>query len=64
MGSFGDEHQHAWHARFAARESKLWGIIAATILLASFALLLSIDASRRAESLQQRLNILEQTARK
>jgi hypothetical protein len=64
MGSFGDGHQHAWQARLAAHESKRWAIVAATILLASCALLFSIDASRRAESLQQRMNTLEKTARK
>jgi hypothetical protein len=64
MGSFGDEHQHARHARPVAPESNRWAIVAAAILLVSCALLFSIDASRRAESLQQRVNTLEQTARK
>jgi hypothetical protein len=55
---------HEQRTRFATRESKRWAIITSGILLATFALLFSIDASRRAASLQQRVDALEQTARK
>jgi hypothetical protein len=51
-------------ARLAARESKRWAALAASILLAAFALLYSIDAGRRADALQQRVDALEARAKK
>jgi hypothetical protein len=60
----GDEPLHEHRARLASRESKRWAVVAASILLAAFALLYSIDASRRAEALQQRLDALEATVKK
>ena len=62
--SFEDDSPHAMRARLASRESKRWAIVVAAILLATFALFFSIDASRRAESLQHRLDALEKTAKK
>lgn len=62
--SFDDGHPPVRRARLAARESKRWAIVAASMLLATFALIFSIDANRRAETLQQRLDTLEQTAKK
>jgi hypothetical protein len=59
LGSLGEDHPRVRRARLAARESKRWAIVVASILLATFALLFSIDASRRADALQQRLDTLE-----
>jgi hypothetical protein len=59
LDSLTDGHRRVHRARIAARESKRWAFVAASILLAAFALLYSIDASRRAEALQQRLDRLE-----
>ncbi len=64
LGSFADDSPHALRARLASRESKRWAIVVAAILLATFALLFSIDATRRAESLQERLDALEKMVRK
>ena len=64
LDSFEDDSPHALRARLASRESRRWAIVVAAILLATFALFFSIDASRRAESLQQRLDALEKTAKK
>jgi hypothetical protein len=64
LDSFADDSPHAMRARLASRESKRWAIVVASILLATFALLFSIDAARRAEALQQRLDALEKTVRK
>ena len=50
--------------RSPARESKQWAVVAASILLATFALIFSLDASRRAESLQQRLDASERSAKR
>lgn len=46
-------------ARLASRESHHWAIIAAAVLMATFALLFALDASHRAETLQQRLDTIE-----
>jgi hypothetical protein len=62
--SIDDDSPHALRARLASRESRRWAIVVAAIMLATFALFFSIDASRRAESLQQRLDALEKTANK
>ncbi|HYG80678.1 MAG TPA: hypothetical protein VD861_09840 [Pyrinomonadaceae bacterium] len=64
LDSSEDGSTHALRARLASRESRRWAIVVAAILLATFALFFSIDASRRAESLQQRLDALEKTAKK
>jgi hypothetical protein len=64
LDSFEDDSTHALRARLASRESRRWAIVVAAILFATFALFFSIDASRRAESLQQRLDALEKTANK
>jgi sensor c-di-GMP phosphodiesterase-like protein len=64
MDSYGEGSQQVQRTRLAAHESKRWAVVAAGLLLATFALFFSIDASRRAESLQQRLDALEQTAKK
>ena len=61
---FDDDHRPGRHAKLGARESKRWAVVAAAILLSAFALLLSIDANRRAESLQQRLDAFEARARR
>jgi hypothetical protein len=63
-GSLDDDHPHVRRAKLAAHESKRWAIVATGILLATFALLFSVDASRRTEALQQRVDALEQTTRK
>ena len=64
LDSFDDDNPRALRARLASRESRRWAIVVTAILLATFALFFSIDASRRAESLQQRLDTLEKRARK
>jgi hypothetical protein len=63
LGSFSDEHPNVRRTKLAARESKRWAVVALALLLATFALLFSIDATRRAESLQQRLDALETTVK-
>lgn len=50
--------------RFGSRESHYWGVIAAAILMATFALLFALDASHRAEVLQERLDAVERTMKK
>jgi hypothetical protein len=64
IDSFEDHSPQAMRARLASRESRRWAIVVASILLATFALFFSIEATRRAESLQQRLDALEKTAKK
>jgi Lon protease-like protein len=65
LNSFADDHrQHERRVKVATRESKRWAVVAMALLLATFALLFSIDATRRAESLQQRLDALETAAKK
>ena len=59
-----DSSPHALRAKLASRERRRWAVVVAAILLATFALFFSIDATRRAESLQQRLDALEKTAKK
>jgi hypothetical protein len=59
-----DESPCPTRPRLSARERKRWAVVAASVLLAAFALLFSIDASRRAEILQQRLDTLETAVRK
>lgn len=61
LDSLDTDLQHVRRAKLATRESNRWALIAAAILLATFSLLFSIDANRRAESLQQRLDALETT---
>ena len=63
LDSFEDDSTHALRARLASRESRRWAIVVASILLATFALFFSIEATRRAESLQQRLDALEKTVK-
>ena len=64
LSPFDNDQQHGRRARLATRESNRWALVAAAILLAIFSLLFSIDANRRAEALQQRLDALETTAGK
>jgi hypothetical protein len=63
LSSLATEHPTVRRTRLAARESKRWAVVALALLLATFALLFSIDATRRAESLQQRLDVLETTVK-
>jgi hypothetical protein len=64
LDSYDDETQHIQRTRLAARESNRWAVVTASILLAAFALLYSIDAGRRADALQHRLDALETTLKK
>ena len=59
-----DHNRRARRDKLVAHESKRWAVLAASILLAAFALLLSIDANQRAESLQKRVDALETRSRK
>jgi hypothetical protein len=54
-----DRSEAKRRARLVSRESHHWAIIAAAILMATFALLFALDASHRAETLQQRLDAIE-----
>lgn len=62
--SFSDGRERVWSAGVNRRESRRWKAVAAGVILATFALLFSIEAGRRAEFLEQRVNALEQTAKK
>jgi hypothetical protein len=62
--SFKDGRGHVRSAGVAERDSRRWKAVAAGVILATFALLFSIEAGRRAEFLEQRVNALEQTAKK
>jgi len=63
IASADDERQTARRSNIAAREINRW-IVAIAILIASFALLFALDANRRADSLQHRLDALESQAKK
>jgi hypothetical protein len=41
------------------RDGQRWAIITAAVLLAAFAMMFALDATKRAESLQQRLDAVE-----
>ncbi|MCA1849931.1 MAG: hypothetical protein LC672_02465 [Acidobacteria bacterium] len=47
--------------RLASRESRRWTVVGASIMLAAFALLFALDANRRADALQERLDSIETT---
>ena len=64
LNSFDDDSHDMRRAKIAAHESKRLLVVAAALLLATFALLFSLDASRRAEALQQRLDTMETKVRK
>ncbi len=64
LDSLDDQPQQVRHTRLSTRDFKRRAIVAVGILMAAFALLFSVEASRRAESLQQRVDSLEQTVRK
>ena len=65
LDSCDDDHSpRVLRAKLASHESRRWAVVVVAILLATFALFLSIAATRRAESLQQRLDALEKTAKK
>ena len=54
----GSEHESRRRLK-PARDGHRWAIITAAVLLATFALLFAIDATQRAEGLQQRLDAVE-----
>ena len=56
---FDHEQEQKRRSRVSSRESHHWAIVAAAILMATFALLFALDASHRAETLQQRLDAVE-----
>jgi hypothetical protein len=64
LKSFEEKHPQVHRARLAARESKRWAIVAASVLLAGIALIFSLEANRRADSLQRRLDALETAVKK
>ncbi|HEX8709773.1 MAG TPA: hypothetical protein VF723_16145 [Pyrinomonadaceae bacterium] len=52
-------------ARLGAQRTRQWGFVVAALTMAALALLFAHEATRRADDLQQRLQILElKTARK
>ncbi len=61
--SFTDESQPSRRARRITREGQRWAVFALAILVATFSLLFAIDANRRTEALQQRLDALETTTK-
>ncbi|HEX8847358.1 MAG TPA: hypothetical protein VF791_22130 [Pyrinomonadaceae bacterium] len=63
LKSLHGERDPRQRAKLAGRESNRWLVVAAAILMATFALLFAIDASHRAETLQQRLDRIEATLR-
>lgn len=46
-------------SKLHARDGHRWALIAAAILMATFALLFAVDATQRAETLQHRLDAVE-----
>ncbi|HEV7376573.1 MAG TPA: hypothetical protein VGN95_17805 [Pyrinomonadaceae bacterium] len=56
--------QKGRRSKIAARESNRWAVVAASILMATFALLFALDANHRAETLQQRLDTLESSIKR
>ena len=64
LTSFEEERETKRRGRLNSREHYHWTIIAAAILMATFALLFALDASRRAEALQQRLDTIEATMKR
>ena len=64
LTSLDEERELKRRARLASRESHYWLIVAAAILMATFALLFALDASKRAETLQQRLDTIEATMKR
>ncbi|HEX8888960.1 MAG TPA: hypothetical protein VF779_07270 [Pyrinomonadaceae bacterium] len=64
LNSLAEERDPRRRARLASRENHHWAVIAAAILMATFALLFALDASHRAESLQQRLDSIESQMKK
>jgi len=64
LSSVDDGSERKRRARLGSRESHYWGVIAAAILMATFALLFALDASHRAEVLQDRLDAVEKTIKK
>jgi hypothetical protein len=59
LGSNDDGGETKRRARLASRDSHHWAVVAAAIVMATFALLFALDASHRAETLQQRLDSIE-----
>jgi ubiquitin C-terminal hydrolase len=64
LNSSGEERQDRRRAKIVARESHRWAVVAASILMATFALLFALDANHRAETLQQRLDAVEASIKK
>jgi hypothetical protein len=64
LDSLDDKPQQVRHTRLSTRDFKRRAVVAVGVLMAAFALLFSVEASRRAESLQQRVDALEQTVKK
>jgi len=59
LNSSSGEQQAGRRSKIAVRESHRWAVVAASILMATFALLFALDANHRAETLQQRLDTIE-----
>jgi hypothetical protein len=64
LNSSDAEQQAGRRSKIAARESHRWAVVAASILMATFALLFALDANHRAETLQQRLDNIEASIKK
>jgi hypothetical protein len=64
LNSSSGEQQAGRRSKIAARESHRWAVVAASILMATFALLFALDANHRAETLQQRLDAVETTMKR
>jgi hypothetical protein len=64
LNSSDGEQKTGRRSKIAARESNRWAVVAASILMATFALLFALDANHRAETLQQRLDTLESSIKR
>jgi hypothetical protein len=64
LNSSDGEQQAGRRSKITARESHRWAVVAASILMATFALLFALDANHRAETLQQRLDTIEFSIRR
>jgi hypothetical protein len=58
-GPAGTEVESRRRLKLNMRDGHRWALIAAAVLMATFALLFAIDATQRAEALQQRLDAVE-----
>lgn len=59
-----EDSQTGKRGKLTTRDSHRWAIIVLAVLMATFSLLFAIDATQRAEALQQRLDAVERQVAK